>query len=255
MFAACVAISLHIGAAAVALYPSVEQDTDDPFAGRLVVELAPVLTSALLDIPAAPPGVLSTDQAASQPRNTETTPLPETPVEQIVPPAPIESEPDLAVPQSPLEAKPIVEKKPTEQEPSKSETEAVAATDASHAAAPPKLEAPKSTVPTAPDVGVSPLASRAKVSWNKLIAVHLDRFKRYPQSARSQAVAGTVLVEFTIGRNGQINVATVVQSSGSRVLDDAALDMLIRAAPLPPAPPEISGRSFTLTVPIIFRVP
>lgn len=64
--------------------------------------------------------------------------------------------------------------------------------------------------------------------WKKVNAA-----KFYPSIAKHQHLEGTPRISFEIGTAGQVVNATVVTSSGSALLDDAALETVRRAAPLP----------------------
>ena len=55
---------------------------------------------------------------------------------------------------------------------------------------------------------------------------------------------GTVVVGFTIGKDGSLVDVKVLQSSGDKALDTNALDHIRRSAPFP-APPESAGGSFS----------
>ena len=65
----------------------------------------------------------------------------------------------------------------------------------------------------------------------------LERSKVNPRSTMS----GTVLIRFTVGPKGELLSRIVQQSSGSKILDDAAMAALDRAAPFPPLPQEIAS--------------
>ena len=58
---------------------------------------------------------------------------------------------------------------------------------------------------------------------------------------------GTVVVSFLIGPNGGLNGVSVVRSSGSARLDQAALQVVRRAAPFP-RPPAGAQRSFQISI-------
>jgi len=76
----------------------------------------------------------------------------------------------------------------------------------------------------------------------------LERAKVNPRSAQS----GTVLVRFTVGPQGELLSRTIEQSSGSKILDDAAMAALDRAAPFPPLPQEIASGPLEVQVPFRF---
>jgi protein TonB len=77
---------------------------------------------------------------------------------------------------------------------------------------------------------------------------HVQRAKVNPRSR----IAGTVVLRFTIGLDGQLLSKEIAASSGSKVLDDAATAALDRAAPFPPIPPEVSVRPLAFTQPFKF---
>lgn len=80
------------------------------------------------------------------------------------------------------------------------------------------------------------------------VAKKLQRSKVNPRSTSS----GTVLLGFTLDARGEILSHTIIQSSGSKLLDDAAVASLERAAPFPPMPGEVSSGPLELQVPFRF---
>lgn len=83
--------------------------------------------------------------------------------------------------------------------------------------------------------------------WQSRVVAHINRNKRYPAGESAQ---GTAAVRFTIDASGRVTSASLSRSSGSSVLDSAAVDIVRRASPVP-APPPAEGRR-ALTVPINF---
>ncbi|WP_295813122.1 TonB family protein [uncultured Nitratireductor sp.] len=81
----------------------------------------------------------------------------------------------------------------------------------------------------------------------------LRRSLRYPSAAKRQRLKGEVRVRFTIARNGSVSGIRIVRSSGSNVLDKAALDTVRRAAPFPRIPDGAGRSSWGFTVPLAFR--
>jgi protein TonB len=59
-------------------------------------------------------------------------------------------------------------------------------------------------------------------------------------------------VTFTVTASGGLPAASLNDSSGFSILDQAALAMVRRAAPYPAIPPELGRRTVTVTVPIRF---
>lgn len=108
---------------------------------------------------------------------------------------------------------------------------------------------------TAPKSVVAPAATRlsdnARPDWEGLILAHLERFRRYPSRARAARQQGTVYVRFTMNRAGMVLSSAIVRKSGSFDLDQAALDTLARAQPLPAIPAD-KPDTVELTIPVEF---
>jgi periplasmic protein TonB len=82
------------------------------------------------------------------------------------------------------------------------------------------------------------------------IFARLSRKKVNPRSRKT----GTVIVSFTVAANGELMSHEVKTSSGSKVLDKAAVASIERASPFPPMPQGMTNDPMTLTVPFRFRV-
>lgn len=84
-------------------------------------------------------------------------------------------------------------------------------------------------------------ASTQEYAWANYLRAWVDRAERvgnlnYPDEARRRRLAGTVVINIGIRRNGSVERADIVQSSGIPVLDDAALRIAKLAEPYPPLP-------------------
>jgi protein TonB len=90
-------------------------------------------------------------------------------------------------------------------------------------------------------------ASRA--SYAALVVAEIQAHRFYPESARQRSVQGAVGVSFTIGPSGRVAAASVVRSSGSAELDDAARTIVRSISPPPPP-----GGSFSASTTIRFHV-
>ena len=105
-----------------------------------------------------------------------------------------------------------------------------------------EIEKPKQeATPPAPETRAMPKGERvghfseaASNAYLARVAGHLKRFVRYPMEARG--ASGTVLVRFELNRGGEVIGSEVKKSSGSRVLDHAAIEILRRASPFPAFP-------------------
>lgn len=61
----------------------------------------------------------------------------------------------------------------------------------------------------------------------------IEAAKEYPRIARKLKIEGRPTVIFEIGPNGEIKTVSLVTSSGQKIIDDAAIETVRRAAPLP----------------------
>jgi TonB family protein len=78
------------------------------------------------------------------------------------------------------------------------------------------------------------------------VRAHLARFRReLPPDVRSR---GVVELRFKLSARGEVTQARIAKSSGDAKLDDEALNLLTRAAPLPSR-----GKDTELIVPIEFK--
>lgn len=82
------------------------------------------------------------------------------------------------------------------------------------------------------------------------IAAYLDQWKRrietvgdeyFPKLASLDGITGSPTLEVSIDASGQLQGVVIRKSSGSKVLDKAALDILRRASPFDPFPPEVKA--------------
>ncbi|NBN65102.1 energy transducer TonB [Pannonibacter tanglangensis] len=89
----------------------------------------------------------------------------------------------------------------------------------------------------------------ARTNYKGKIIAKLRRAKQAPR----EGGAGTATVEFTVQRDGSVTGIRVVRSSGSPQLDEAAVAMVRRAAPMPAFPDEIRQASLAFRVPVEFR--
>ncbi|MEX0957043.1 MAG: energy transducer TonB [Rhizobiaceae bacterium] len=103
------------------------------------------------------------------------------------------------------------------------------------------------------DTGRTREAGNAAVTnYPGMVFAKLLRSLRYPSEARRKRIRGEVRVRFTVSRSGGVSSVQVTRSSGSPVLDKAALDAVRRAAPLPSIPPGAGRSSWSFTVPLQF---
>ena len=83
--------------------------------------------------------------------------------------------------------------------------------------------------------------------WRQELIGQIERRKRYPAGA--QGHGGVAKVAFAIDEGGGLISIRIAASSGSPVLDEAAID-LIRAAPFPPLPRGLGESELNFVAPI-----
>ncbi|MGD9660952.1 MAG: energy transducer TonB [Porticoccaceae bacterium] len=86
------------------------------------------------------------------------------------------------------------------------------------------------------------------------VMLWMNQHKHYPVALKQKKQKGVVEVEFTLVRSGEVTHMRIVKSGGHQLLDQAALQMLKDAAPLPPIPAFIAEDSLTLVIPVEYSL-
>jgi protein TonB len=255
--AAIVLVSaVHGGAVAWALRGPPDDDLESQTGGAFIIELSSVTTSTdeeRRDVAVGKkseeiaPVAASAPQVASmgEPQPDEQPPLPETnalPPEDTITKRPDEKPPEDAKP-------PEVSATRAENMPS------VAPVAPSEAAAPQKIEnaTQVSDHPLGQNAGLSQIDRQAIENWQRDLVVHINRHKRYPAKAREAHQHGVARVAFAMDREGRVLRASIMQSTGFETLDQAAIEMLNRASPLPAPPASMPGETIGFVVPVNYR--
>jgi protein TonB len=178
-------------------------------------------------------------------------PVKEAPPEQAAPP------PDMALPKLPPAPKPpAIMTSPQRPQPKpkqilkelpKPAEKRTREAPAPQTSAPKRPGAGNGQIAVAPRQGTAGSAASV-ASWRTQVFAHLLQYK--PGGAEG---AGAVSIAFTLARSGRLLSSHLAKTSGSSALDSKALEMVRRANPFPPAPPELSGGSFPFVVPVRFR--
>lgn len=247
LLSGCIVLMAHGGFAAAFVHWRAADEDDDP-AAALVVDLAPMPVSPT-DTPLAIPPGPEQIQAEASPQNPvekeeKREEVKEVTVAQqeqpVMPPA---EKPEIALAALPPEVR-AETPKPAENQPPAPATTAPQA---------PKVEQP--VVAAAPNQGQLNLSnSNAVPTWKRQVVGLLERNKRYPAAAQSRGERGTVQLSFSLDRQGHVMATRIAKSSGSTALDEATLDLVRRAQPFPPPPPEMAGARIDLTVPIRYSI-
>ncbi len=175
----------------------------------------------------------------------------------VVLPEPIQPKPEPVKPKLEHKPEPIIKPVPVptiiKNDSTPPPTEVIAVT--------PKAEAPPSPVPPVPIVTPEPPkpvvpvdTSAARDSYGNTLWGAIGKYKQYPKIAQMRGWQGDVLVELQLDSNGKLKSKKIIQSSGYDVLDKQALDMVEKAAPFPMPPEALRGSSFSIKVPIPFKL-
>ena len=90
--------------------------------------------------------------------------------------------------------------------------------------------------------------------FSRQLAMHIAKYKKFPRIAQRRGWQGEVILQVKLTGQGQLIAKKIRQSSGFRVLDEEGLNMIDRAIPFPTPPSILSGRTFTILVPIKFTL-
>ena len=242
--AAIGAVALHLGGIGLVYANLPSEEADD--LGAPAFEVGLELLAPRIEKTDLPPGPESDAAAAAPAQVEEKEKVEETTLPQE---KPMESEePDRVV----VETTP---KKPNEEEQQVAavETNASAESAAREASAPAPVEGARDApVTAAPVQGTGVSAQRLRVTWQKKLMAHLERFKRYPSGTAPRTTR--IEVGFTLDRLGHVVAAEIRRGSGDPAFDQAALAMLHRADPVPPPPPLVADEGLSFTLPLVYRI-
>jgi periplasmic protein TonB len=220
-------------------------DDDANPTAALVVNLAPMPTSPTDTPLSVPPGPEQVQAEATPQPVEKVEDKPEeiresSNVEPEQPDLPTAENPEIAMAALPPEARPE-EVKADNQIPAPATTAPQA----------PKVQ--EAAVAAAPEQGQINISNANAIpSWKRQVVGLLERHKRYPDAAQARNQQGTVELAFSLDRQGRVTSSRIAKSSGWTALDDATLDLLRRAQPFPPPPPEMID--VNLTVPIRYNI-
>ena len=122
-------------------------------------------------------------------------------------------------------------------------------------APPAPVQAPIVQTPP-PEIGRAitppPISGADRKAFATTLFGHLNRYKRYPASARMRRQEGVVSLRFTMDRQGHVLSYEIAKTSGSDALDNEARELIKRAEPLPVIPAAFGRDTLDLVVPIEF---
>jgi protein TonB len=163
------------------------------------------------------------------------------PLQTLLPEMPLEPQPDVPT----VVARPF-EPRPSPPPPPRPPREAAA----SPPSARPQSGATPAAPPSAPSGGSmgQPAPGPPPQAYVSGLLAHLERRREYPPAARLRREEGRVLLRLEIAADGGLRSSSIEQSSGSQILDAAALALARGAAPYPPPPPSAVLRPFLVPI-------
>lgn len=118
-------------------------------------------------------------------------------------------------------------------------------------AAAPKPQEQQTQQAAAPQQAASSGPSASQISrWETSVHRHLLRGLKYPTDARRRGEKGRVWVQFSIDAAGNVLSASVTQSSGFALLDQAATDLARASSPVPRPPEGMPKALLSIVLPI-----
>ena len=246
IFAAVTAVALHVGGAALAIVHLQTDDGDDSL-GAQGIEIGLYLASPRTEVVDLPPGPDSDASAASpalaeQKAVEKETDLPkETPTES--------EDPDRIVTTNDS-------KKPKEDDPKLAAVETTASQEsvAQEATAQQVFEnAKESEKSTVVNQGIGKDRQRLSAEWGRRLSAHFKNHQLYPDVRVKKEMK--VKVHLALNRLGKVLSVAVVESSGNRFYDEAALSMIRRSDPVPRPPANLTDERFEYDLPVTFDKP
>jgi protein TonB len=244
LYALVVAGSLH---ALALLATPVARPRPVPMAPEaLLFDLQPA--AAVQATSARPVAAKAAQSPPAQPTAEPRRPLPSGP-EQTAEPSTVVAKPETEIVRREVESTSSHARRRTETlEPD--ETSSVEPLEQS---APADTPVPADRVAALPVDGAEIAASRARASYEQVLAAWLERHKYYPAVARRRGLEGKGMLRIRIDRRGQVQTRAMEQPIGTRLLDEAAIELVRRAEPFPPMPEGLGGDHFEFVVPIEYR--
>lgn len=95
---------------------------------------------------------------------------------------------------------------------------------------------------------------RMELDYKNVIRAILKSNQRYPRRAIDRGIQGTVFLAFTVNKNGELEAHKIIETSGHRILDNAAVVMLLKSVPFPPFKDKIKGHRLHISLPVNFNI-
>ena len=101
----------------------------------------------------------------------------------------------------------------------------------------------------------TPEAKAIRARYEQLVSKWLEKHKQYPAAAKMLGQQGQPVLRIRMDRAGNVKFSSVDKSSGYRLIDDAAMEMVKRANPFPRPPENYPGeRLVEFLIPVAFKM-
>ena len=82
----------------------------------------------------------------------------------------------------------------------------------------------------------------------------IESKKKYPPAARNAGIEGRSGIQMIVSKDGQLVDLKIYESSGSEILDNAALESVRDALPFPPIPEEVNREKIEIKFHLVFKI-
>lgn len=108
--------------------------------------------------------------------------------------------------------------------------------------------------PPSPTAMTQTAANGIAADFQRTLFEHIEHYRHYPDAARAQQLVGETQLLFAMSRDGAVLDIWVQRSSGYELLDEAAIDTIQRAQPLPLIPSLLPDR-LNIMIHVAFAMP
>jgi TonB family protein len=233
------ALALHAAAVATLLADHGKANSDENF-GAMAIEIGVADAAPSFDATDEPTDSGATSAVASAAANETSAVKPEPESAAIAENS--EAEQQATPPREQIE------------QPEKKEAEvkaAAAVAPSTSGAAPSRASEQESAQSVAAAIGSSAEAQRVQAAWRRGLVAHIERKKRAPANGAERSA--DIIVSFTMDRQGKVTAVKIAKGSGDARFDQAALEMIRRADPLPAPPSVVADQNLSFRLPISFR--
>lgn len=82
----------------------------------------------------------------------------------------------------------------------------------------------------------------------------IESKKKYPEAAKIAGIEGRSGIKLVILKNGHLESVDIIESSGNRALDEAALQSVRDAEPFPPIPEGTNHEKIEMSIYLVFKI-